>query len=222
VYGLQAVPSDDSSVLGQRFEDIAGRYVREIREFQSSGPYLVVGECQGGALAYEVAQQLRSTGEAVALLALIDAFPPGEPRLRPLVSLRVYKLVHRARILALHFTTLRQIDMPARQEYVTTRVNRILGAMTARVLSLGGARSPQLAAQRAFKQAFAVYQPRPYTARAVLFHAATLPWGIERNRDLGWGDLVRDLEIEELPAYFTTTISEPRVRSLAERLARSI
>lgn len=52
---------------------MAARYVDAIREQQPAGPYLLLGFCFGGVLAYEIAQQLRAAGEQVELLAMLDS-----------------------------------------------------------------------------------------------------------------------------------------------------
>jgi len=51
---------------------MAALYVKEIRKTQPHGPYFLGGYCMGGTVAFEVAQQLQSQGERVALLALFD------------------------------------------------------------------------------------------------------------------------------------------------------
>lgn len=57
-------------------KDLAAHYVREMRDFLPRGPYLLGGYCAGGAVAFEVAQQLLSHGEDVGMLALFDSpFP---------------------------------------------------------------------------------------------------------------------------------------------------
>jgi thioesterase domain-containing protein len=56
--------------------------VREIRAV-APGPYVLVGDCMGGILAFAMAERLRSEGERVALLALLDTpFPQAGRRLR--------------------------------------------------------------------------------------------------------------------------------------------
>ena len=40
------------------------------------GPYLLGGWSFGGIVAYEMAQQLTSAGQAVELMALVDSWPP--------------------------------------------------------------------------------------------------------------------------------------------------
>jgi len=71
-YGLQAQGLDGASPPLARIEDMAALYVRHIRKFQPHGPYFLGGYCMGGTIAYEVAQQLQTSGEKVALLALFD------------------------------------------------------------------------------------------------------------------------------------------------------
>lgn len=51
---------------------LAGLYVQEIREIQPQGPYCLAGYSLGGAIAYEIARQLRQQHQKVAILALLD------------------------------------------------------------------------------------------------------------------------------------------------------
>jgi thioesterase domain-containing protein len=54
-------------------EDVARQILAAIRRVQPSGPYLLGGYSFGGVVALEMAQQLRSSGDTVAGLFLIDA-----------------------------------------------------------------------------------------------------------------------------------------------------
>ncbi len=56
--------------------EIAADYVRIIREAQPHGPYILLGLCVPGAIAYEAAQQLRKAGESVPLVVMGDAWRP--------------------------------------------------------------------------------------------------------------------------------------------------
>jgi len=86
VYGLQDGVHNPSKV-----EAIAAHYIDEIRVVQPQGPYFLIGVCSGGAVAFEMAQQLQVQGQQVALLALVEPTPPLVPGLRayfnPLVSM---------------------------------------------------------------------------------------------------------------------------------------
>jgi thioesterase domain-containing protein len=55
-------------------EEIAAYYLREIRQIQPQGPYLLGGYCVGATLVYEIARQLGNAQQEVALLVLIDPF----------------------------------------------------------------------------------------------------------------------------------------------------
>lgn len=57
-------------------EVIASDYIKVIRDFQTEGPYFLGGECVGGVIAFEMAQQLTAQGRKVALLFLLDTRPP--------------------------------------------------------------------------------------------------------------------------------------------------
>jgi pimeloyl-ACP methyl ester carboxylesterase len=72
-YGLQASGIDGEGEPKSRIEGMAGYYIEAIREIQPQGPYLLGGWSFGGVVAFEMAQQLHSSGEQVALLALIDS-----------------------------------------------------------------------------------------------------------------------------------------------------
>ncbi|MCR5170905.1 MAG: amino acid adenylation domain-containing protein [Desulfovibrio sp.] len=54
-------------------EEIAARYVREVKKVQPEGPYLLGGFCMGGIVSYEMAQQLERAGDRTALVTLISS-----------------------------------------------------------------------------------------------------------------------------------------------------
>ncbi len=72
IYSLTPLGLDGASVP-ETVEEIAETYVREIRRVQPHGPYLLGGFCLSGAVAFEIAQQLKRAGETIALVAVIEA-----------------------------------------------------------------------------------------------------------------------------------------------------
>ncbi|MDQ3060877.1 MAG: acetoacetate--CoA ligase [Pseudomonadota bacterium] len=74
VYGLQAPGLDGEQLPPQRVQDMAVRYVEQIRAIQGSGPYALVGFSFGGLIALEIAQQLQCAGERIELLCLLDTY----------------------------------------------------------------------------------------------------------------------------------------------------
>lgn len=75
-YALQRPDLDGSDVTHTTVEALATACITEMRMVQPQGPYLVGGHCFGGAVAFEIAQQLQAQGEAIISLVLIDAYCP--------------------------------------------------------------------------------------------------------------------------------------------------
>jgi aspartate racemase len=72
VYGLQSPALTDPTARYDTLDQLAARYVREIRTVQPHGPYHVLGYSLGGTIAHAIAVQLRSDGDSVATLAMMD------------------------------------------------------------------------------------------------------------------------------------------------------
>ncbi|MEO1521594.1 MAG: amino acid adenylation domain-containing protein, partial [Cyanobacteria bacterium J06633_2] len=75
VYGLRSQAFTGKHKPHSSLKAMAADYVKEICAVYPEGPYLLVGDCIGGILAFEVAQQLKSQGKEVARLVLLDAKP---------------------------------------------------------------------------------------------------------------------------------------------------
>ncbi len=76
-YSIQAIGLGGKESPPLEIETMAARYVEQIQAHQPQGPYLIGGWSLGGTVALEMAQQLVSQGQEVALLALFDtsAYP---------------------------------------------------------------------------------------------------------------------------------------------------
>jgi thioesterase domain-containing protein len=89
LYGIQARgllgPAELPSTLAEMAED----YIEQIRGIQPTGPYRLLGWCFGGRVAYEMACLLRKAGQEVGLVALMDAYPPGDEPLPDAESMLV-------------------------------------------------------------------------------------------------------------------------------------
>ena len=72
LYGLQHQSADGQPALYRSVEDIAAHYLKEICTVQPYGPYRLGGNCFGGLVAFEIANQLQSKGEHVDLLVLLN------------------------------------------------------------------------------------------------------------------------------------------------------
>lgn len=77
IYGLQSPFMDISASLTHMasIADYLAVYVDAIRRVQPVGPYHLIGWSSGGGLAHALAVKLQRSGEKVALLAMMDAYP---------------------------------------------------------------------------------------------------------------------------------------------------
>ena len=74
-YGLQARGLDGKETPFTSVPEMARHYIAEIRTVRPHGPYVVLGICTGGLIAYEMAQQLLEQGET-ATLVMMDTWHP--------------------------------------------------------------------------------------------------------------------------------------------------
>ncbi len=87
-------------------EEMAAANIRFMRNHQPFGPYFIAGYSAGAMIAYEMARQIRSLGQDVGELILLDTFAPGftaelEGR-KSFVFPYKYTLAERVRIEAWH------------------------------------------------------------------------------------------------------------------------
>ncbi|MCB4424428.1 amino acid adenylation domain-containing protein [Xenorhabdus nematophila] len=74
VYALQALGIHTIEHPPVSIEALAASHIQAIRRIQPQGPYRLAGWSIGGLIAYEMAQQLITGGEAVEFLGMIDAY----------------------------------------------------------------------------------------------------------------------------------------------------
>lgn len=222
VYALQAHGIDGSVEPLETFEAMAHAYVEEIRSVQPHGPYRLGGDCLGGVLAYEMAQQLIAQGEEVEIVAMVDSF---HPQYRPHVSPSLYGFAHQAQLIRrLHVPNLVRLSWPEKWRYARTKGAKAVSQLL-RHVRLGKrstSRDPLGRTQAALERAFDAYRPRPYGGRVVLFRSARQPWGIADDPLLGWHDLAPKLETFEIDSYFQCGVLEPAVEQLASELAEHL
>ncbi|MEO1402685.1 MAG: HAD-IIIC family phosphatase [Cyanobacteria bacterium J06635_1] len=76
LYTLRGVGLDGEQRPLPTVEAMATEYVRAIKQNQPAGPYSVAGQCAGGIVAFEIAQQLLAQGDTVDFLGLFDTPHP--------------------------------------------------------------------------------------------------------------------------------------------------
>jgi thioesterase domain-containing protein len=212
-YGLQAQGIDGMLQPLERVEDIAAQYVAAIRRIQAHGPYLLGGYSGGGAIAFEMAQQLLGVGEETAFLALLDTYAPLVPERRFTWRERAHSF---ARLGPLYVWNKIKGVVEAR---AYKRNIREIDSYVARGLVI----PPELRELRMWNEYVRTqkrYRPKIYAGRLTLFRASEI-LAIDSHAGpfLCWEGLAGDgIEVHEVPGGHRDFLLEPTVARLAEAL----
>ncbi len=188
---------------------LARNYVARLRARAPRGPYALVGDCIGGIVALAMARLLRSEGEEVALLALLDTPFPSAGRRRRAWALRhapralraIERLGYFRRRLAHHLGVLRA--MPRGRAAYVLRLGRV-GAK--------GFAPAESAARRRFLEQRASYvgsalswTPEPYDGRILVVESDE---GRAKGHAAAWRRLVPQSDVVSVPGDHTSFLVE--------------
>ncbi len=228
-YGLQAQGLDGGARPLESIEEMAALYVKEIRKVQPRGPYLLGGYCMGGTIAYEVARQLQSSGEAVALLALCDTMNWHK------VPLSVWsKSSYACQRFVFHAASFLDLDSPGKAKFFGEKVDVLRRRIPVwrgmlRASWLRGRRAEDgndsSVLARVWKtndEAAWKYVPKPYAGKLVDIRPVK-QYRVFRRPDLKWEKLALSGQtVEVLPVYPAGMLLEPFVKYLAAALRKHI
>ncbi|HEX3128096.1 MAG TPA: non-ribosomal peptide synthase/polyketide synthase [Thermoanaerobaculia bacterium] len=222
-YGLQSRGMAGDAEPLTRVEDMAALYLEEIRRIQPEGPYLLGGWSLGAMVAFEMARQLRTAGEEVALLAVLDSSPDApdsEGGEEALLEIAAYVERLWGKNLGLTQDDLDGLDAEEGLELLLERLRAAdflpPGAgvtQLRRILRVYQANT--LAARR--------YVASRYPDRVTVFRAADIPAGATQPPDLGWGRVSGEpVDIHTVPGDHITMLAEPNVHELARSLKAAL
>ncbi|HEU4625141.1 MAG TPA: amino acid adenylation domain-containing protein [Steroidobacteraceae bacterium] len=224
-YGLQSLGLDGREAPLDKVEDIAAHYIREIRRLQPHGPYSIGGACFGGAVAYEMAQQLRAQSEEVDFLLLVETWPP--PRQRPVIDTALRYSHHVRFLVNAARRNLAQLRLSPRMLVATLYQHaKVLGEMIAQRDVYRGDSAAMYVdrVSHANIRAFARYQPQPYDGEIHLVLASARPIGSTQDPRLYWADLARGgVRRYDIPARDSGLIlKSPHVEKLSDWLREAL
>jgi amino acid adenylation domain-containing protein len=232
-YGIQAAGLTGKHPWHTTVEEMAAHYVKEIQSLQPQGPYHIGGSSFGGVVAFEMAQRLREQGEDVALLAFLDTYAPGYPKVLPVNSVWESYLDRLRFRLSLHWGNLQAASPQERWQYVVRKIGkwsqgrvirwkRMQTRLARRAEALFWPRKIRESRQ-AGQFAYTSYRAKKYSGSAVLFRATVPPRGIEVHPTQGWSDFIQGgLEVFDTPGHHGSIVRDPRARVLAEQLTESL
>jgi thioesterase domain-containing protein len=224
-YGLQAKGLLGEDDPHRSIPEAARDYLAEMRAVQPRGPYMLGGFSGGGIIAYEIAQQLRSAGEEVAMLVMLDT---------PLPQRRPLSRWDRTMI---QLQELKSGGLAYPFKWVARRV-----LWEAEKRRKNGVQTPEnaevsfhnAAIERAFLEAVATYNLKPWDGPLVLFRPPLQgKWEVAPGRwvnserayvtsDNDWTPVAPLIEVVEVPGDHDSMVLEPNVRVLAARMKRCV
>ncbi len=187
VYGFRSIGLDGCQEPLRTVEEMADRYLQELREVQPAGPYLLAGNCIGGLVAFEMAQRLMGEGERVEFLGLLDTAAPSRN-----LCLYAAKMQFGEEVEILEEDRLAEARMKQlRAELAEFGVETDIGQRDVEVEGTGDL-LPALFRRMAevfVRNLIAAtrFVPRPYPGRIVFFKAATT--GVAGDLDREWRPL---------------------------------
>jgi thioesterase domain-containing protein len=198
VYGLQSIGLNGETPPIERVQDMAARYLAEMRTVQPTGPYALAAICFGVAVALEIAQRLVMEGEEVARLFILDSgfhhLLPAPPRPDGSVLSLIGGRVH------------------ARARGLATRATRLVAS----VRETEHERHARLV-REANERAWRAYLPQRYPGTITLIrsagYASRQDWHVEM-----WSGLGTALETYIVPGDHRDLIKDPNAEHLANRI----
>jgi amino acid adenylation domain-containing protein len=225
-YGLQSLGLDGQSAPLTSIEAMAAHYLVELRQIQPTGPYYLGGRSFGGTVAFEMARQLHTQDEQVALLAMFDSYPLGWLKLCTEAEARQYESTffqHRIQRHWDNWKALRLTDKVAyvlnKAQYKKRKYKHLLWRLQQHFNNIP---APSLHSTlrhieelnyRAAKQ----YVPQVYPG-ALTFFCAEGEVSVEESIT-GWQRLAAGgVKVIYVPGDHQTMIQEPHVQQLAAQL----
>jgi acyl transferase domain-containing protein/thioesterase domain-containing protein/acyl carrier protein len=219
VYGLLPRGLDGHEPFYTRVEEMAAYYVEAIAGRQPEGPYRLVGYSFGGALAFEVAQQLRARGGNVTFVGLFDTIE-WEYMERVANALKFHERLS-VRLVRL------QDEFP--EDSRLTSLGRLVSSKCSawiyRLFHAIGRPVPQTVGGIEDINAFAGahYKPKPYPGVLTLFRSTSREAIDGDDPFLGWGKFAPlGVEVHPVPSTHFDILQEPGVRVLAEKLRQCL
>jgi acyl carrier protein len=227
-YGLQSQGLDGTTPPLTQVADMAALYVKEIRRVQPHGPYYLGGYCLGGAIAFEMAQQLQADGEPVALVALFDTMEFSRVQLPSFWE----NLYYNAERLLFHASNFLSLDYAGKTKFWRdkTRTLRsrafVFGSMlfgTLRKDSRSGSSESRVLGDlwRANFDAYLYYVPKPFSGTIIDIRPAK-QYQIFNKPNVKWDLWALVQEVVVLPINPPAMLLDPFVKHLAVALRQSI
>jgi len=220
--------------LPETVEEIAAGYVRLIQHVHPAGPYIFVGWCIAGTLAFEVARQLQESRGETAVLLMIDTWVPGYLKRMPAFRAWLADHSYRVKLIALDWQKMRS-GSQSLAGFIMKRaiVQRVMG-LVRRSFADGKSANPGSAPfltdeaydqrlQAHLEKVLRRYRPSPTQLKVAVYRSSLEPRGLFLDYDMGWSDLAKGgVDTTLIEGDHHTMFLSPGVDRMSEDIATRI
>lgn len=223
LYGIQAIGLDGTEQEITSVEEIAARYISDMRVSNPEGPYILVGYSLGGMIAVEMAKQLQEAGKQVTMLGMIDTYVDNVV-LFDTKSMQLVKKIKR-QLPKLRFIIRSFLRYP--KDTIMYQLKRLNN----RALSLAGKEQVAISAEQSFQnriykqyeKAYLAYRLTPYSQPIHLFKVKKRLYYLDEPRYLGWKPFApAGLHVHLLQGDHKTFIHPPYEEKFVRALMKAI
>ena len=200
IYGLRAVGLDGNSIPLNTIEDMANRYLTEIRGVYPSGQYLLLGLEIGGLVALEMAQKLLEQGEQVPLLMMINTVNPNSDLLsaKGITGIANYSIKLRKSFVKLNQETKCKFTRDFKQNTLTKDLR-------------------YFSVEQSLIEAHKKYQTKPYNHKLDIFYSQ------EIKSNAYWNQKINSTsQIYKISGNSTSIFKQPHIQDLSQKLEKCI
>jgi thioesterase domain-containing protein len=190
---------------------LASSYIEELERWGERRPLCLLGYSFGGMVAVEMARQLREKGAEPPLVVLIDAPYLAACKARESWNERILRYRYHLKKIAHGMEGIRHLVGRLRSSSF-----RVIHKVSTGI----GVDVPKIASDIYGRQLLAAenYRAKPYPGRTCLLKAESRPEFFAADAQLGWGEILSDLRIEQVPGDHGTINTGVNLKILARKL----
>ena len=224
-YGIQAYGFEDEQTPYTNLDEMVSFYTQAILDQQPEGPYQLIGHSFGGIIALEIARKLKSLGEEVSYLAMLDTHMPIRYQAISLDDAGILKIFaeHNFGVVDIPLKTLRLMKPEMMIKKVSEQFN---GAVSENFIKSA------IAIIRGFQKMMISYKAEPLDIDIVLIRPTIKSQNIigklkgklfkESAKTLGWHQVARHVEVVNVAGDHHTMLNKSHAEGLSLKVLRSL
>ena len=214
VYGIEAKGFEEGETAQNMVEEMAMEYLEAIQEIQPQGPYLFMGWCFGGLVAFEMAKLLHKRNQKTCFLGLIDTYirsgeePVSDIDLLHALSFALFGV-------KLDKEKLKQIEKNERVTYTFEQIKE--ANLLPRNFSLDRMKRI-FEVNNSHDRASINYFPQYYSGKISVIRASEDNSTTLNNPTLGWEMRAEQVDLHWVSGHHLSMFHYPYVKELAKKI----